>query len=298
MVNYNGGDTLHRCLDSLVKATEGFSSEIVLVDNASIDGSVDEVPAQYPEIKLVINKKNMGFSKANNIALQQSSGEYVLVLNSDTIVDKPTIESALSKAREIKNLGVYSLKLKKEDRSIQKSTGNFPSILNMVYQKIGIKPLLGYEPDLNVMLNKVDWVSGAFMVIPRSVIEKAGFFDERYFLFAEDMDLCKKYRDCGYEILYDTTQEITHVSGGSSQKTPVEIDVAHYVGSILYYQKNNGFVSSVVYRLMLIFFATPTLFWCILKNKNHKKFSLLIRATIRPNYDFLHKVQKLTCDHF
>ncbi|MEL4304535.1 glycosyltransferase family 2 protein [Methanococcoides sp. LMO-2] len=205
IVNWNGLRYLEKCFNS-VKNQNYQNYEIVFVDNASTDGSVDFIKENYPDTVIINNNKNLGFAEANNIGVQKSKGEYLFLLNNDAWVEKNTIQELLSTYSKIDNLGVVGCKVKNPDGTIQ---------------DLGIKiDRLGYPIGINKestddFVADVFFVSGCAFFMKKELFSRFNGFDERYFMFAEDVDLCWRVRLQGYKIVTNTNAEIYHYGGGS-----------------------------------------------------------------------------------
>ena len=233
VVSFNSLSYLKNCLDSIIKFPPGLGEneyEVIIVDNNSTDGTADFIEKNYLKysfIRLIENNKNMGFSHANNLAIKNSNSMYYLLLNSDTEVYENSIngligffESSLKKGISI---GIAGPKIINSDGSVQLSCRRFPSFINAAFYTI----LAGIKPDNRFSRRykladadrsrpfEVDWVSGSAMMISGEAIRHAGMFDENYFMYVEDVDLCYRMWRSGFKVYYYPLAKVLHHIGGS-----------------------------------------------------------------------------------
>lgn len=229
-VNWNSADYLSECLASVYKYTRDVQFEIIVVDNASPQCGVDDLIEQFPEIILIKSPKNLGFARANNLGFKRSSGRYVLFLNPDTQLVGPAILTMLAHLEALPRPGIVGCKLLNSDGSVQTSCiQKFPTILN---QALDIEylhlrwpgcPLWDIAPlfSPNPQPTKVEVISGACMMMKREVFEAVGLFNEGYFMYAEDLDLCYKVKRAGFDNYYLGDAELIHHGGKSSKQKNV-----------------------------------------------------------------------------
>jgi hypothetical protein len=230
IVNYNVADALDNCLMSIHKANTGSRNlEIFVVDNNSVDNSVEMVEEKYPEVNLIVNRKNIGYAKANNIALKKASGKYILILNPDTILEEGTFEKMIAFAEKNEKAGAITSKLirtnGKLDYACKRSFPSFkvalPRILGL--SKIFPKSKTFGKYNLTYLDEDKTWeveaICGAFMFIPLKVLNEVGYFDEDYFMYGEDLDLCFRIGKKGYRIFYYPEVHTIHLKGESTRKS-------------------------------------------------------------------------------
>jgi O-antigen biosynthesis protein len=265
IVNYNVEFFLEQCLNSVKKALERVSGEVFIVDNNSIDGSVDMVSSKFPEYHLIANKDNRGFSKANNQAIKKAKGEYILLLNPDTVVEEDTFEKVcqfLDQHPDAGGLGVRMLDGR--GKFLPESKRGLPTPAVAFHKIFGISRLfpksqrfgkyhLGHLSEFEI--NEIDILSGAFMLMRSSALDKVGLLDEAFFMYGEDIDLSYRIKKGGYKNYYFPNTRIIHYKGESTKKSSV-----NYV--------------FVFYRAMVIFAEKH------FSQKNAKLFSLLINGAI------------------
>lgn len=227
IVSFNTKEILTDCIKSVIKYTKGIEYEIIVVDNESKDGSLErikELKNTYSQISLIDAKTNLGFGKANNLGAKNAKGEYLLLLNSDTLIFDNAIKESLESLKSIPNCGVFSCKLLNANKSVQASGGHFPTIGNVFAWQLFIDdlPIIGslihsFHPQI-ASYNKsrqMDWVTGAFMIIPKKVFDEVGGFDENIFMYTEEMELCFRLKQIGYQTVFQISPAIIHLGGAS-----------------------------------------------------------------------------------
>lgn len=213
IVNYNTNDLTKACVASIKNSQTKSSYEIIIVDNAS-----NPAPKQSSDYQLIKNNENLGFSKANNIGLKASRGEYKLLLNSDTEVEKGAIDELINFAESNPDAGVVGPKLLNKDGTLQASCFNFPTVFRAIRQYwFGEKGLLDKFFPKGNLAQVVDSVVGAAMLITPRAIKKVGFLDEKYFMYFEDIDYCKKIKAAGLKVYYLPSSGVTHLHGESGK---------------------------------------------------------------------------------
>jgi GT2 family glycosyltransferase len=220
VVSYNTRKLTLDCLKSIQKEGSAIKKEIVMVDNNSKDGSVEALKKLQNEeaIKLIENKANLGFAKANNQGIKVASGKYILLLNSDTKVKKGALGNLVKFAEKTSDTGVVSARLLNTDGTLQGSCFHFPTIKNAILEYwFGRKGLFEKFAPKGRKPVEVDAVTGAaFLITPRA-IEEVGLLDERYFFYMEDIDYCRKIRRGGLKVYYLPTAEVIHYHGASGR---------------------------------------------------------------------------------
>ena len=226
-ISFNTKQIMQDCLDSIKKHTKGLDYEIIAVDNGSKDGSIEmlrEYARKHPEVIFVDAKDNLGFGRGNNLGAKKARGEYLLFLNSDTLIFDNALKEAVETVRKHPKFGTYSCRLLNADRSFQPSGGHFPGFWNVIAWQLFIDdmPLLGtlipsFHPkqsqyDRN---RKMDWVTGAFMIIKKNIFDLAGGFDKNIFMYTEEMELCYRLAKLGYPTFYTNRPSIIHLGGAS-----------------------------------------------------------------------------------
>ena len=258
-VNWNSVAYLRECIASVYQQTRGISFEIIVVDNSSPEGGVDELKAEFPETVVIKSSENIGFARANNLGFRRARGEYVLLLNPDTKLESSAIEILMKNARALPDFGIVGGKLLNTDLSVQtQAIQKFPTILNQVANIESLRlrwprfPLWDLGPLFvkNGKPVKVEVIPGACMLLKSETFAKAGMFSEDYFMYAEDLDLNRKVRALGLTNYYIEDAEIIHHGGKSSSRQKVSQWSTMMIQNAMlrYYGKNHSRAYATLYR--------------------------------------------------
>ncbi|MBX7260739.1 MAG: glycosyltransferase family 2 protein [Chitinophagales bacterium] len=247
IVNYNVQYFLEQCLNSIFRSSVSFNFEVYVVDNASLDGSVDMLKKQFPQVKLIENKENVGFAKANNQAIKLSQSEYVLLINPDTIIQEDTLEKCVAKMANDSKIGALGIKMYDGNgKYLPESKRGFPSPIAALSKMSGLSKIfpksklfgkyhLGYlDKNQN---HEVDVLSGAFMLVRKSVFDTIGLLDESYFMYGEDIDLSYRIQQAGYKNYYFAESNIIHFKGESTKKGNLNYIKLFYGAMIIFASK-------------------------------------------------------------
>lgn len=257
IVNWNTKDLLKDCLKSIYQNTPDSSFEVIVVDNGSTDGSQEMVKSDFPQITLIENVKNVGYSCANNIGFRYSKGKYVLFLNSDTLVHKDTLNKAVKFMKEHEDAGVMGCKTLDIDGRIQYSAFSFPSLARIFAYITGLNRLFKISKFKNFSkIRSIEYVQGSFLMIGRELFERLSGFDEKFFMYNEDVDLCERVWKNGWKVYFNPNISITHYLGGSSKKSP-EI-LKEYIQSSIYLYKKHKKAKNVLILKFVILLAILT----------------------------------------
>ena len=230
IVNYNGEKYLSNCLESIELCCEGISYEVIIVDNASNDNSINVIKSMNNDkILLIENDKNIGFAKGNNLGVQNSKGRYILLLNNDTVLLN-NLKSALDIFKQEK-VGIVSIKMLGKDMEYRYSVGNFPTPLRLLKLSRLYKTTNEFKKGLfDKKLYKVDWVEGSFILTTKNIWVSTKGLDENYFMYVEDVDYCKKVSSKNYHIMYCPKLEYVHFGGyGSSREIQLKKGFKLYI---------------------------------------------------------------------
>ena len=255
IVNYNTKDLLRQCIKSIFENTKDISYEIIVVDNASIDGSVEMLQTEFVGIKVIQNKENLFFTRAHNQALRISNGRYLMILNSDTIILENTFDKMVRFMDEHSEAGACGPKLLNADFSLQKSVAQFPTFPNNYIKK----QRFYFDLELNKTI-EVDSVGGSCIILKREVVEKVGLLDEKFLAYWEEIDWCKRIVDAGYKVYYFPEAQLVHFWQVTMSKLGKEKkEKIFYNSMVYYYKKHYGIITSSIFFLLLIFFRIPFL---------------------------------------
>ena len=246
IVSYNARKELAGCLDSLDAHPPGLSTEVVVVDNASPDGSADVAEARGPRVRLIRQPRNAGFAAANNVGIRASSGELVLLLNSDTLVRPGSIDTLVARLRAHPSAAAAGPRLVDAEGRAELSFGPMISPLAELRQKVvmamhhrGVAPVSRWVERATSREQFVDWVSGAALLVRRADAEAVGLLDERFFLYTEDVDFCAALRARGRRVLFAPGAVITHLRGRSRASAPDAMNAAYRRSQLAFYGKHH-----------------------------------------------------------
>lgn len=218
IVNYNAGDYLITCLQSLEKVKDEAKMKISVVDNASTDGSINLAKAKFPKVKFILNDENVGFGRAHNQVLKDLDTKYVLILNPDTEVRPGVIQTMISYMEDNPGIGTSTCEVVLPNGQVDLTAHRgFPTPYAALRYFLLKDESLYHLSKLDLhTIHEVDAISGSFMLTRRSVLNKVGLFDEDYFMYSEDIDLCYRIKQAGYKVMYVPTISIIHHKGVSS----------------------------------------------------------------------------------
>ena len=248
IVNYNVKYFLEQALLSVRKATHNFTVEVFVVDNNSVDDSVLMVQEKFPEIQLIVNEENVGFSKANNQAIRKAKGEYILLLNPDTVVEEDTFQKCIEFMDHHANAGALGVKMiDGSGQFLPESKRGFPSPFVAFSKMSGLAKLFPRSKTFNHyylghldndQTNEVEVLAGAFMLIRHSVLDEIGLLDETFFMYGEDIDLSYRIRKAGYKNYYLANTRIIHYKGESTKKGSLNYIRVFYKAMIIFARKH------------------------------------------------------------
>lgn len=221
IVTWNNEDIIEECLNALSSISQRM--EVIVVDNNSSDQTVEIIENDFPGVRLIRNDANVGFARANNLAFKVSSGEFILLLNSDAFVVSGSIDALLEFMMENSSVGIAGPQLIFPNGSLQRSFGHFPGIARQILSLISlvssaelVRKRVGMKfPDVACV---VDYIEAACMLVRRKVIDEIGFFDEDYFFYGEDADFCFRAKKAGCEVYFVPHAKVVHLRGASSTK--------------------------------------------------------------------------------
>jgi len=251
LVSFNDWIHLEKCLESLRTINPENDLEIVIVDNNSSDGSPDLVKTKFPEVKLICNSENLGFSKANNLGIRASAGEFVLFLNNDTIANAQALTVLLDEMKRNPSIGAVGPALLSGQDTYQVSFGKRIDFFSEFIQKGFLNLYYAKKLKSDHKDRDVGWLSAACLLVRRKALEEAGCFDENYFLYFEDIDLCYKIRQEDWILRFCPQAQIIHI-GGTSTSAVKNSSRYHYRKSQIYfYRKHNSRLSQALLRAYL-----------------------------------------------
>jgi GT2 family glycosyltransferase len=245
IVTYNSASYIDTCLGSLIDSPPNVDHEIVLVDNASTDGTAAAIRSRWHGVRVVDAGANLGFARANNLGIQQTFGELVLLLNPDTAVSNGAVDALVSVLDARPDVAVAGPRLIDADGRAELSFGHTMSPINELRQKLLVEasqragPIAAYVESITRKPQEVDWVSGACLLVRRADAEAVGLMDERFFMYAEDVDFCATIRARGRRVLFWPKAEIIHLRGRSRATASAATERAYRRSQLAFYEKHH-----------------------------------------------------------
>ncbi len=260
IVNYNSKYYLRQCLNSIFNSPNKFKIEVFVSDNNSNDGSTDMIRREFPHVILIENKDNIGYSAAANMAIRESSGRYILILNNDIEVLNSSLNMMVDTMVNNPAIGLLGCRLLNSNDTLQQSFGYFNlGFLSEAIQKIffnrykrGNRLVGRYLYKIHSKFREVDWISGACIMARREAMDDVGLMDENYFMFFEEIDLCNRVRKKGWKICYTPNAKMIHHGGKSSSAEFDRIMIEYRKSQLYFYKKHYGVLYMKILKLYLI----------------------------------------------
>lgn len=261
IVNWNTSEMLQNCLSSLSKCSIYDEAKVIVIDNNSTDDSRIMVKTMFPTILLVNSGCNLGFGRANNLAAEYIEGDYILFLNPDTLVLYDSIKKMKSVLEKKSEIGALGCKMKSPSGEVQElGIQWYPNPISELFRLLfissySIKLFKNYVPYQNPYANGyVKKLYGGCLFVRKSVLDKIGWFDDRFFMYGEDVDLCRRISKSGWKLYYMKDAEIIHIGGGANIKTTSDFSVLMMCESISkLIRKYNGFPGYIFYKIAIFF---------------------------------------------
>ena len=277
IVNWNTLQMTRECLQSVRDALQGpdagrITAQVILVDNASHDGSGDMVEAEFPEVELIRNTENLGFAKANNQGFRIATGRRILLLNSDTLIHGDVLSASVAWLDAHPASGAMAAKALNGDGTTQMTCHQFPSLLNQFLMASGLWKLK--TPKFFGRYHMTDWnrdterevevISGCFLMLRREVLEQVGPLDEAFFFFGEETDWCRRMRDAGWTLTFAPVGTYTHYGSVSAKKLNHKRDVMLAGSKVRLHRKHGGRLAAAgAFALAALFNASRAAFWSL-----------------------------------
>ncbi len=272
IISFNTREVLDQCLQHLKESSTGIRLETIVVDNSSRDGSVGMLELQYPDVKVIRSEINLGFGGANNVAIAKATGRYIILLNSDAFLKPDSLKRAINHMDQNPDVGLGGARLIGPTDAWQPSARSFPSLVNDFLSLSGLAYKFPHSKFFGradrtwsdpAESAEVDWVPGAFSIIRSKVLEQTGTFDEDFFLYYEEVDLCRRIKALGYKVVYWADIVVVHLGGESSKKVPQavvsrsgsQLTLWRLRSEFLYYRKHHGHGAFLVYQMERLWHA-------------------------------------------
>jgi GT2 family glycosyltransferase len=262
IVNWNVCALLRRCLAGLPEAVgPDIRTEVIVVDNASHDGSVAMVRAEFPAVRLLANRENRGFAGGNNQGMAAGRGRTLLLLNPDTEPAPGALAAMLATLDSAPGIGMVGPRLLNPDGSTQPSRRRFPTLVTALIESTPLQPYFPDHPLLRryyvadrpaTERQDVDWITGACMLVRRAVVQQVGGFDERYFMYSEELDWCRRIREAGWRIVYEPAAAVVHHEGQSSAQDVPARHLRFQRSKVRYFLRWHGRRAAAALRLWLL----------------------------------------------
>jgi len=262
IVNWNTRELLQSCLTLIRAKTQGIIYEILVVDNASTDGSAAMVLESFPDVVLMQNEENLGFARANNQAIRRSRGRYILLLNPDTIVLDNALGQMVAFADAEPQIGALGCKILTADGSVDfRCARRFPSLLTELLSRTRLSKRFPHHPLFGRFLmgdwdhnssREVECLVGSCMMVRREVIEQVGLLDEDFFMYGEDMEWCYRIKKAEWRIFYYSEPQIIHIGSQSTEQNRAEMGIEYLRSMTLFFRKRYGPGYALVYRILIL----------------------------------------------
>lgn len=262
LVSFNTASSTRECLRALLSTDKHPEKEIIVIDNASHDGSAAMIRQEFPEVRLIANDVNVGFGRANNQGAAVAQGRYLLLLNTDAFIRQDTLQKTFEYMECNPRCGILGVKLLDQDGVLQPSARYFPTPSNIFLRRTGLEQLVPRSrliDDMNwdhASIRVCDWVPGCFYLTRRELVQQVGLFDPRYFLYYEEVDHCLAAKRAGWDVVFFPDTSVTHLGGESagsvSELTPSgrQIEALELESELLYFRKNHGLGVAVADALL------------------------------------------------
>lgn len=267
ILSYNTKDLTKICLNSIYNLFKDKQVEVIIVDNASHDGSQTMIKKEFPNVKLIESDQNLGFAKGVNLGAKNAKGDYLLFLNSDAQLQDKNIFKLIDFLKTNQQIGIAGGLLLNNDKTPQRSFGKFYTLPVVVSMLIG-----GDKVEMinqSVKEQEVDWVSGGFMLISRKLFENIHGFDESFFMYIEDMELCYRVKKSGLGVYFYPLSSALHVGQGSSNRSFAVVNI--YKGLTIFYKKHRNKLEYLILRFLLLSKAILLLLFGTMTNDKYLK---------------------------
>ena len=261
IICWNDWKVIENCLRSIFACTHQVEFEVVVSDNGSTDGSVEKIKQQFPTVRVVENRANLGFARGNNSGIREARGDYVLILNPDTIMHEGSLDRWIEFADQHPEAGAFGCKVHNPDGTYQESARRFQTPTRLLVAALYLRPLEYLAPEVFAdqylrwegdSEREIDWQSGCCVMFRAEVLKKLNGFDEQFFYQYEEVDLCRRVWDAGYPIRFTPTASITHLGGQSVGRFPIRFVIEVSRNRYRYYYKHFGKQGARRCRLIML----------------------------------------------
>jgi GT2 family glycosyltransferase len=261
VVNWNAKRLLLECIRSILERNDGFLRDLIVVDNGSVDGSGEAVQSVSPLVRVIENKENLGFARANNLGVAHSSGEYLFFVNSDVVVSAGCIKELATYLEVNPSVAIVGPRLLNPDGSLQPSCKRRPTLWRSLCLSIGLHGMFPRNKylcgeDMHYFAHdetiEAETLVGAFLGVRKAALDDVGLFDERFFFYGEEVDLCMRAKAAGWRVVFHPNAEATHLGGGSSSSDPERFLLQMHKSRYLFWRKHASSLVQLLYTLIAI----------------------------------------------
>ncbi|WAK00562.1 glycosyltransferase family 2 protein [Methylobacter sp. YRD-M1] len=261
IVSWNARDYLRDCLNSIHQTGASCVQEVIVVDNASKDGSPEVVAEYFPEVRLIKSEENLGFARANNLAMEHAKGSIFALVNSDVIVHEGCLEKLAVFLDDHPDIGMVGPRVTGGDGNLQRTCRKMPTFWNTVCRILVLDRIF---PDWQIFSGfevpyssydkymEAEVLSGCFCVVRKKTVNEVGGMDERFFFYAEDIDWCKRFRDAGWKLMFVPEATATHFGGGSTANAPFRYSIEILRATLKYWRKHHGIAGQIICYLLIL----------------------------------------------
>jgi len=265
IVSWNACSYLRNCLVSIQETGGELLHEIIVVDNASTDGSAEMVAKEFPDVVLIQSGENLGFARANNIGIKRATGKYLALVNSDVIVHKGCFQALARFLDDNPKAGLIGPHVVGGDGLLQRSCRRLPTVWNTICRVLALdstfsqyslfsgREMRHWRHDNQA---EVEVISGCFWLARRTAVEAVGGLDERFFFYAEDVDWCQRFGASGWKVVFVPSASATHFGGASSSNAPLRFSVEMLRANVTYWKKHHGLMGRICFYLLTVFHHT------------------------------------------
>ena len=263
ITNTNNRELLRRCLETVVQTVKQVRYEVIVVDNASDDGSADMVGESFPQVKLIRNATRLGYGACHNRAIEQALGRYVLILNEDMEILEGAVDTMVREADRIPDLGALGCRILNPDRTLQHSCFNFPTLTQELFEAIFPYTLIFPNSRIRSRMywwrhdepRDVDIVVGCCMLVPKAVIDRIGAFDPAFFVYSEEHDWCRRMKNAGLRVRFIPSAEMIHYGGQTSKRMSLHMAMVKLDSQTKFFKKHHGSGQTLALRTIIAFGA-------------------------------------------
>jgi len=260
IVTWNCRSFADECLSSLRSQVGEFSTHIIVVDNASSDGTPEWIASHFPEVELIRSETNLGFAKGNNLGLVRAKGDYICLINPDVNVAPECIRTMFEFMERDPSIGLLGPKMIGPDGNVGRSTMRFPTIWNSLCRALALDVIFKGSRVFGGFLmrdfdhehiREVDVLNGWFWMTSRTAIDQVGFLDDQLFMYGDDLDWSHRFHDAGWRVVFLPDAEAVHYGGGTTKKAPIPFYIALQQANFQYWKKHNGWLKLTAYFLIM-----------------------------------------------